>query len=207
MPSGEGVWPHENQTGHNMHRNSAIGASPCRAAAQFNKITGPNAGGLRQLPMRTPMAARVGQFCRSSRDPRAADRSVGRPVRLPSSFALAGPSRYRILPRSARSPCPRRLRQNPTWRSAGKNSGFGRERTKRLGTKRWSLRNTGPVDFFVSNFFVHCRRTGSGQLRPRGKHRASLPAKPSRPRDPPELRKSLVPHPHRKKTAPASPVR
>jgi hypothetical protein len=29
-----------------------------------NKITGPNAGGLRQLPIRTPLAARVGQFWR-----------------------------------------------------------------------------------------------------------------------------------------------
>ena len=29
-----------------------------------NKITGPNAGGPRQFPIRTPLAARVGQFCR-----------------------------------------------------------------------------------------------------------------------------------------------
>ena len=29
-----------------------------------NKITGPNAGGLRQFPIPTPLAARVGQFCR-----------------------------------------------------------------------------------------------------------------------------------------------
>ncbi len=28
------------------------------------KIVGPNAGGLRQLPNRTRLAARVGQFCR-----------------------------------------------------------------------------------------------------------------------------------------------
>ena len=31
-----------------------------------NQITGPNAGGLRQFPIRTPLAARVGQFWRSS---------------------------------------------------------------------------------------------------------------------------------------------
>jgi len=31
-----------------------------------NKITGPNAGGRWQLPIRTPLAARVGQFCRSA---------------------------------------------------------------------------------------------------------------------------------------------
>ena len=31
-----------------------------------NKITGPNAGGPRQFPIRTPMAARVGQFYRSA---------------------------------------------------------------------------------------------------------------------------------------------
>jgi len=30
-----------------------------------NKITGPNAGGPRQLPIRAPLATRVGQFCRS----------------------------------------------------------------------------------------------------------------------------------------------
>ncbi len=30
-----------------------------------NGITGPNAGGLRQFSIRTPLAARVGQFCRS----------------------------------------------------------------------------------------------------------------------------------------------
>ena len=30
-----------------------------------NKITGPNAGGPRQFPIRTPLAARVGQFWRS----------------------------------------------------------------------------------------------------------------------------------------------
>ena len=29
-----------------------------------NKITGPNAGGRRQFPIRTPLPARVGQFCR-----------------------------------------------------------------------------------------------------------------------------------------------
>jgi len=29
-----------------------------------NQITGPNAGGPRQLAIRTPLAARVGQFCR-----------------------------------------------------------------------------------------------------------------------------------------------
>ena len=29
-----------------------------------NKITGPNAGGPRQFPIRTPLAARVGQLCR-----------------------------------------------------------------------------------------------------------------------------------------------
>ena len=29
-----------------------------------NKITGPNAGGPRQLPIRTPLADRVGQFGR-----------------------------------------------------------------------------------------------------------------------------------------------
>jgi hypothetical protein len=29
-----------------------------------NKVTGPNAGGLRSFPIRTPLAARVGQFCR-----------------------------------------------------------------------------------------------------------------------------------------------
>ena len=29
-----------------------------------NKVTGPNAGGPRQLPMRTSLTARVGQFCR-----------------------------------------------------------------------------------------------------------------------------------------------
>jgi hypothetical protein len=29
-----------------------------------NKITGPNAGGPRQFLIRTPLAARVGQFCR-----------------------------------------------------------------------------------------------------------------------------------------------
>jgi len=31
-----------------------------------NQITGPNAGGLHQFPIRTPLAARVGQFCRSA---------------------------------------------------------------------------------------------------------------------------------------------
>ena len=31
-----------------------------------HKITGPNAGGPRQFPIRTPLAARVGQFCRSA---------------------------------------------------------------------------------------------------------------------------------------------
>jgi hypothetical protein len=31
-----------------------------------HQVTGPNAGGLRQLPMPTPLAARVGQFCRSA---------------------------------------------------------------------------------------------------------------------------------------------
>lgn len=31
-----------------------------------NKVTGPNAGGRRQFPIRTPLAARVGQFCRSA---------------------------------------------------------------------------------------------------------------------------------------------
>jgi hypothetical protein len=31
-----------------------------------NQITGPNAGGLCQFPIRTPLAARVGQFCRSA---------------------------------------------------------------------------------------------------------------------------------------------
>ena len=30
-----------------------------------NQVTGPNAGGLRQFPIRTPLAARVGHFCRS----------------------------------------------------------------------------------------------------------------------------------------------
>jgi len=30
-----------------------------------NQITGPNAGGPRQFPIRTPLAARVGQFWRS----------------------------------------------------------------------------------------------------------------------------------------------
>ena len=29
-----------------------------------NKITGPNAGGPRQFPIRTQLAARFGQFCR-----------------------------------------------------------------------------------------------------------------------------------------------
>jgi hypothetical protein len=29
-----------------------------------NKVTGPNAGGPRQFPIRTPLAARVGQFWR-----------------------------------------------------------------------------------------------------------------------------------------------
>jgi hypothetical protein len=29
-----------------------------------NKVTGPNAGGPRQLLIPTPQAARVGQFCR-----------------------------------------------------------------------------------------------------------------------------------------------
>jgi hypothetical protein len=33
-----------------------------------NKITGPNAGGLRQFPIPTPLAARVGQFCCYSED-------------------------------------------------------------------------------------------------------------------------------------------
>jgi len=37
-----------------------------RAAASFNKITGPNAGGPRQFPHPTPLAARVGQFRRFS---------------------------------------------------------------------------------------------------------------------------------------------
>jgi len=31
-----------------------------------NQITGPNAGGPRQLPVPTPLTARVGQFCRSA---------------------------------------------------------------------------------------------------------------------------------------------
>jgi hypothetical protein len=31
-----------------------------------NKITGPNAGGPRQFPIPTPLAARVGQFWRSA---------------------------------------------------------------------------------------------------------------------------------------------
>ena len=31
-----------------------------------NKITGPNAGGPRQFPIRMPLAARVGQFLRSA---------------------------------------------------------------------------------------------------------------------------------------------
>jgi len=35
-----------------------------REAASFNKITGANAGGPRQLPMRTRWAARVAQFWR-----------------------------------------------------------------------------------------------------------------------------------------------
>jgi len=34
-----------------------------------NKITGANAGGSRQLPMRTRWAARVAQFCRSANSP------------------------------------------------------------------------------------------------------------------------------------------
>jgi hypothetical protein len=34
-----------------------------------NQITGPNAGGPRQLPIRTRWAARVGQFCRSPKNP------------------------------------------------------------------------------------------------------------------------------------------
>ena len=29
-----------------------------------DKTTGPDAGGPRQFPIRTPLAARVGQFCR-----------------------------------------------------------------------------------------------------------------------------------------------
>jgi hypothetical protein len=31
-----------------------------------NKVTGANAGGPRQLPIRTPQTARVAQFCRSA---------------------------------------------------------------------------------------------------------------------------------------------
>ena len=31
---------------------------------QANKITRPNAGGPRQFPIPTPLAARIGQFCR-----------------------------------------------------------------------------------------------------------------------------------------------
>jgi hypothetical protein len=34
-----------------------------------NKITAPNAGGLRQFPIRTPLAARVGEFRRSAAGP------------------------------------------------------------------------------------------------------------------------------------------
>jgi hypothetical protein len=34
------------------------------ARALPNQLTGPHAGGPRQLPMRTPLAARVGQFWR-----------------------------------------------------------------------------------------------------------------------------------------------
>jgi hypothetical protein len=34
------------------------------SGAMPNKITGPNAGGPRQFPIRTPLAARVGQFWR-----------------------------------------------------------------------------------------------------------------------------------------------
>ena len=34
-------------------------------ATRSNQITGPNAGGPRQFPIRTPLAARVGQFGRS----------------------------------------------------------------------------------------------------------------------------------------------
>jgi hypothetical protein len=34
-----------------------------------NKITGPDAGGLRQVPIRTPLAARVGQFRRRLHHP------------------------------------------------------------------------------------------------------------------------------------------
>jgi hypothetical protein len=32
-----------------------------------NQVTGPNAGGSRQFPIRTPLAARIGQFCRSQK--------------------------------------------------------------------------------------------------------------------------------------------
>jgi hypothetical protein len=31
-----------------------------------NKITAANAGGLRRLPIRTPWAARIAEFCRSA---------------------------------------------------------------------------------------------------------------------------------------------
>ena len=36
-------------------------------AMTANQITGPNAGGPCQLPIRTPLAARVGQFRRSAK--------------------------------------------------------------------------------------------------------------------------------------------
>ena len=40
------------------------GPVPVIEMGMSNKITGPNAGGPRQFPIPTPLAARVGQFCR-----------------------------------------------------------------------------------------------------------------------------------------------
>jgi hypothetical protein len=49
------------------HSRQPLPALQCEFSIMpANKITGPNAGGLRQFPIRTPVGARVGQFCRSA---------------------------------------------------------------------------------------------------------------------------------------------
>ena len=67
-----------------------------------NKITGPNAGGLRQLPIPTSLAARVGQFCRWAAErasenpkPRRSDMSIANDVHKNISQPCRGGTRLR----------------------------------------------------------------------------------------------------------------
>lgn len=54
LPADSGYWWH-----------MALGLVNMRILTP-NEITGPNAGGLRQLPIPRSLTARVGQFCRSA---------------------------------------------------------------------------------------------------------------------------------------------